>query len=307
MKKLFLTSIFIISLNAVYSQDCCDRLGKQAVEIDSLKKAIKTLEENSLQERNDRMTIIKAELDTIQTLKYDISKLEKFKTEKLNIDKQLKQKNDSITLLINQVSERNKQISTEKQNYERIAQAEKEKGRNEALSDLVNDYKNKEFDDLISNSTRLSVQRDIHLVGNNAEVKQVLADLEKYFKAEELLKMKFDAAQIKNAQIELDQIQRKSASLNKLKDVFDIYKDYYDDLNKSLEKLIELDKKSTAFDNSEIQKMKFNDILTELSNYIYNYYDFGNYPYLSDIVIQIIKRKFANADADITDLLKKLN
>jgi len=307
MKRIIVLSLILCSFYHVSSQDCCDRLIKQGVEIDSLKKVIKTLEENCLKERNDRMTIIKANLDTIQTLKSEISKFDKFKAEKFDIDNQLKLKNDTITTLKNLVLEKSNQISLEKQNCERRTQEEKEKGRNDALSDFINSYKEKSFDDLINTSTKQSVQRDMHLIGNNSEVKQVLADLDKYFRAEELLTMKFDPAQIKNAQIQLDQIKRQSASPLKLKDDIAIYKDYYNDLKVALEKLIELDEKYTAGDDVKIKEMKFCKISLVLSKYFYNYYDYGNYPYLSDIVIQIMKRKYNNADADITDLLIRLN
>jgi hypothetical protein len=48
-------------------------------------------------------------------------------------------------------------------------------------------------------------------------------------------------------------------------------------------------------------------VLSEISVYIFNYdFNFTYYPYLSNIVLEIIKRKQPDADADISDLLNAL-
>lgn len=289
-----------------YSQDCFDKLAKQAVVIDSLQKVVKTEKGNKEHYINDYQKNSEVLRDSIKTLNSDLSKLEKFKTDKKIIDVQLKQKNDSITSLKNQISEKNQQSSIEKQKVEKRLHEEKEKGRNEALDDIINSYKNKKLDDLIKYSSKLSVQRDLQLVGNNAEIKPILFDLEKFFLAIELLAQKFDAAQIKNAQILLNQIKQQSALLEKIKENLEYYKDFNGELKKTIEKLIDLDKRKVASNDAVIQKLKFNDIVSELTNYMYNYFEYGNYPYLSDIVLEIIKRKKLNPDADISDLLKKL-
>ena len=53
--------------------------------------------------------------------------------------------------------------------------------------------------------------------------------------------------------------------------------------------------------------MKYKKILSEISTYIFEYdFNFVDYPYLSDIISQLIKLKRTNPDADINDLIKKL-
>jgi hypothetical protein len=76
----------------------------------------------------------------------------------------------------------------------------------------------------------------------------------------------------------------------------------------AIEKIISIDKREVvASMEDEIQKQKFNKILSEISLYIFNYdFNFVDYPYLSDIVLEIMKRKQPNPDADITYLLAKL-
>jgi len=164
--------------------------------------------------------------------------------------------------------------------------------------------KTKSFDDLIKSSSKESVQRDRQLIGSNTEVEQILNDLQTYFNAEELLSQKFDAAQIKNAQTQLSKIKRQSKLLDTLKENVDYYKDFNTALKGTIEKIVNFEK--MAYGDPEIQKRKFDDIVIILADYMYNYYDYENYPHLSNIVIEIIKRKKSNADADITDLLNKL-
>lgn len=313
MKKVFVLSVILCSFYTVYSQDCFDKVATQAVEIakhkdliDSLQQVVKTEKVNNQQIILDCQKISKDLRDTIKTAKSDLIKWEKFKTEKKNIDAQIKQKSDSIALLKNQISDKNKQISAEKQKGEQKSREEKEKGRNEVLTAVITNYNNKKFDDLIRVSTKLSVYRDMQLVGNNEEVKRILSDLEKYFNAGELLARKIDAAQIKNEQIQLNQIKQPSPLLDKLKKNIELYSDFNNELKKTIEKLVDFDEKNKAYDETEIQKKKFQQILSELTDYMYNYYDYDNYPYLSDIVFEIIKRKRPDADADISDLLKKL-
>ena len=131
-------------------------------------------------------------------------------------------------------------------------------------------------------------------------------DLLIYFNAEELLNKKFDAIQIKNAQVLLSQIKRESKLLDALKENVTYYQDFNTAFKETIGKLINLDKRKSADGDSEIQKLKFNEIVTELTDYMYNYYDYAKYPYLSDIMLEIIKRKRQKADMNILDLLSKL-
>jgi hypothetical protein len=146
----------------------------------------------------------------------------------------------------------------------------------------------------------------MQLLNNNPEIKQILNDLQIYFHSQKLLSEKFDAAKIKNAQMQLSQLKNKSYALDALKDKIDFYKDFNIELKETINLIIKLDAEKSAQDDSEIKKMKFNDIVLILSGYMYNYYDYTQYPYLSDVMIEIIKRKKLNPDADITDLLKKI-
>ena len=314
MKKGIVLFLVLSNCFAASSQckELIEEVKNQQTTIDSLQNKVLRPLENEVSKLQGQIKVLENDKvglnKKIKDFEKDIAELNKnkIKIERDTLQEQVGRSTTQIAELSQKLSEKDKQISAEKQECEQKLREEKEKSKNEALANLLNTYKNKKFDDLIKTSTKLSVQRDMQLVGDNTEVKPILSDLEKYFNAEELLTKKFDAAEIKNAQIQLSQIEQQSALLDKLKENVEYYKDFNDELKKTIEKLIDLDKRKVADGDTEIQKLKFQEILSELSNYIYNYYDYGNYPYLSDIVLEIIKRKQPNADADIKDLLSRL-
>ncbi|MCL2650069.1 MAG: hypothetical protein FWD60_03455 [Candidatus Azobacteroides sp.] len=229
----------------------------------------------------------------------------KVKEERDNLQYQVDSLNTIILKLNQTIADKDNQILTTRQQGDQKASEEKEKGKTEALTTLANTYRNRQFDDLLKLSTKESVLRDMQLVGNNDEIKPILNDLQIYFNTQELLSKKFDAMQIENAQTQLNQIKRQSKLLDTLKDNVEYYKDYNGTLKETISKLISLDGRKSADGDTEIQKLKFNEIITILTDYMYDYYDYGNYPHLSNIVLEIIKRKQSNADADISDLLKQ--
>jgi predicted nuclease with TOPRIM domain len=177
------------------------------------------------------------------------------------------------------------------------------------LENIALNYKNKPFDDLIKSTTQLSIRRDMQLVGHNPEIKPILSDLLTYFNAEELLKKKFAAAQIEKARTELNQIQQKSDGLlEKLKNALENYQTFNDGFKEMTEKIVALDNKTLVDAMPEnIRKQKFYDILSEISSYIFNYdFNLSEYPYLSDIMLEILNRKQPNPDANISYLLNNI-
>lgn len=306
MKKLIVFTTLLFHFCYGYAQITQEMYDKKVEEIGFLKKQITENDSNISTIRGEYQNLLKFYMDTIRSLKTDLSDLVKYKKQKKAYDALLLTKSDSIVSLKSQIIKNDVLILETKKQGEKKAKEENAKGKSEALATIVNSYKNKMFDDLIKTSTKESVEREILLVGNYEEVKDVLNDLQIYFNAEELLAMKFNAAQIYNAQTQLSKIKRQSKLLDTLKDNVEYYQDYSSFLNETINKLILLDKTKSADGDNEIQKLKFNEIVTILSNFMYNYYDYSKYPYLSDIVIEILKRKRPNADADLTDLVKKL-
>ena len=302
--KIKITIVFVLfNLFSVFSQqDLIKELGKQAVIIDSLKKVTKTEKENY----RIQSEALKNKNDSIKILKLTLSKLEKYKTEKGKIDNLIKQKNDSIILLKNQKSELSLKISKERMIGEQKILDEKEKAKSEILTKIINTYKGKKFDDLIGASNKFSIERDLQLIGENNDLKQIFIDLNKYFEAILLLDQPFDTEKIKKAQNELLTIKQQSVFLDKLKDQIENYQLIDKGFKDCIIKINSIDKNITAKNDEFIKKDKLNKILTEVSKYIFDYdFNFSDYPYLSNILFQVIKIKFPNSDQDISKLIAK--
>jgi hypothetical protein len=295
----------LCSFSSVLAQkDLIDRLEKQAVEIDSLKKVIKVKMDTTLRLSKENNKLV----DSMKILKSDLAKLEEFRIGKKKIDTLLGLKSDSIVFLKAAISEKDKQITAEKQKGEQKEREKYDAGKNEILATIANSYKSKSFDELLKSSTKESAQRDLQLFQNQTEIKQILSDIEKFFLAKELLDTRLDIVQLKNVQNQLAQIRKESVLFSKLKEIIGNYQTFNDGLKETIGIIVALDNAETVFKQSkEIQKMKFDKILGEIFSYIFNYdFNFSDYPYLSDILLELIKRKQPNPDADISDLLKKL-
>jgi hypothetical protein len=305
MKEILISIFFLCTVHQAYAQDdLIDRIASQAVEINSLKKELAAAITSNESYITQAQFSLKNMKDSVRLLKANLAELEKFKSGKEEFDSRLKAKTDSINLL-------KTQLSDERQNGRRTAKEERERGKNEALESIVRNYQSRQFDDLIKSSTRESVQRDLRLAGDNPDVNKTLSDLDKYFSAQELLTKRYDEYGISNAQTQLKAVNQHSELLNSLKDKVENYSIFSTGLKETMNKIAELDQnESVSGLGEEIEKQKFNKILkilTEISSYIFNY-DFmlPDYPFLSDILLEIIKRKWPDADADISDLLQKL-
>lgn len=294
----------LFSLSSAFAQkDLIDRLLKQEIEIDSLKKIARS-------ETDIRQTLKKENhslQDSVKNLNANLAILEELKKSKKFIDSIQQQKIDSIVLLKRGITEIETQITIERQISDLKAKEENDKGKNEILSIIINRYKGQSFDELIKSSTKQSVLQDLMLFKNQTEITQILSELQIYFIAKELIDAKLDITQIQIQEKQLSQNKKQSVELEKIKKIIDNYQTFNDGLKQTLGKIIALDEREVVSGNMEIQKKKFDKILAELSSYIFNYgFNFSDYPYLSDIILELIKRKQPNADAEISDLLKKL-
>jgi hypothetical protein len=152
------------------------------------------------------------------------------------------------------------------------------------------------------------VQRDKQLIGNNTEVKQIITDLEIYFNAVNLFSNKFAAPQVNDAISQVNLINQQSKLVSTLKDNLDNFNTFNEGLSAAIRNIIALDKKEYVKGMSEqVVKLKLNKVLFEISKFVFDYnFNFVDYPYFSEIVLDIIKRKRPNPDADISDLLNKI-
>ena len=322
MKQIIVLFIIVSFFSPVKGQDCVvDKIAKQAVEIDSLKrnyksidikidslkKVINSYESNKKQQSSIYQNSVKLYMDTINTLKVDLSKLEKFKSEKKKLETEHTSKSDSIALLKSQINQKDNEIKSITDKGKKDAITEKENGKKEIYTKLANLYSNKSFDELIKISSLSSIKRDKQLIGYNEDVKQVLMDLEIYFNTEKLLSNKLDVTQFNSSLSQLNLIKQQSELVITLKNKLENFKTFNEGLINTIQIIITIDKNENVKGSStQIQSAKYNKILSELTKYIFDYdFNFVDYPYLSEIVLEIIKRKQPNPDADISDLLNK--
>jgi hypothetical protein len=227
--------------------------------------------------------------------------------DKKNIEKLktgLQQKADSIALLKQMIKGKDSEVAAAKQDGLNKAAEQYRAGQQNAYSGIGRSY-HRNFDDLIKSSTRLSIERDLTLVGSDTVARQKLHDLQKYFAAQHILSEQYSEQKVKNAQSQAESIEQ-SESVKNLIDKLGKYKLCSDALKITIGKILVIDRVSTANDDYT-QNVKLQDILSELSWYFRNYSsDFTDYPYLSDIALDIMKRKQRDANTDIKDLLNKL-
>jgi len=308
MKKLLVIILFISSCNSAFTQQdqsnenkfLLEEVKKQAIQIDSLKRVNASLEQAVMEHQSN----LKKSQDSVKQLKTNLSALENFRANKSNMELQLNQKRDSIAQLTLALSEKEKKTISEAQKNTQLLKEAREQGKNDVLSKIVEKYKNKPFDELIVVSTKQSVQYDKLLIGNNKEVETILNDLEIFFNAKETLEKKYLPTSIKEALNQLSLIKKETEQVKKLKRALQLYETYNKGLKETIQSILVADKeKSVAGMPDHIQKKKLYDINVYIFNYDFN---FSEYPYLTEIMLELIKRKQPNPDADIADLLDKL-
>jgi len=196
-------------------------------------------------------------------------------------------------------------INNERSNKE-ITDLKQKTIKIEEVVDYYKSFENKSFDDLIRESSKSLVERDIVLLSDKSEIAQILIDLLNYFLAEETILNQFNPAQITNTLKNLDQITMISKLRDALKTDLERYEIYHNELKETITKIVEMDESVTAQNIPEAREMKFTNFASNLDKYTFNRPNFKKYPYLSNIIIEIIERKLHNVDASIKDLLNKL-
>lgn len=318
----FVFTLLLFCISKAFSQDCLEKVGKQAVEIDSLKKIIGLDKDNSaiklktvydstskiisihqIEISNLNNKVGKLENDTVY-LNQQIRKLEKTNLDRL--EEQLKQKYDSIKLLNGIIKENESTIIAEREESIKKQKDKYLEGEKNILSQIIRKYQLKDFDDLINTSTKQSVEIDLNIVGNDSTVIHKLENLQKYFAAKSILENKYDIQKQQYAQNQLNIINEKSEVLDKLKITIKDYQLCSDALKKVIGKVLDIDKKIKSVDDYS-QKRKLQEILGEFAWFIRNYsFNFTEYPYLSKIVLDIINKKQLDANKDISDMLSQL-
>jgi len=125
--------------------------------------------------------------------------------------------------------------------------------------------------------------------------------------AQQLLTQKFDAEKTRNAINELSEIGQQSQYLEKLRKNLENYGLFNDGLKKVIEEIVKIDENRIAGGIPSITAQKRSEILTVISKFMFDYdFRFSDYPYLSEVINEIMIRKYGNVDENISDLLNRL-
>ena len=125
--------------------------------------------------------------------------------------------------------------------------------------------------------------------------------------AQQLLTQKFDAEKTRNAVNELSEIGQQSQYLEKLRKNLENYGLFNDGLKKVIEEIVKIDENRIAGGIPSITAQKRSEILTVISKFMFDYdFRFSDYPYLSEVINEIMIRKYGNVDENISDLLNRL-
>ena len=321
MKKVIVVILVIFSVSYAYSQELIKEIQKLTLANDSLQKQVIKPLNDSILKLNSAHSIEIAKLnEQVRVLKNEKSNLNKkiktLESSIVELDKnKLKGERDSLQakidiLTINEIDLNKQIVEMDKQRIKAIELVEnksiqeKEKGKQEALNQIIQTY-NKPLDELIKNSTLKTVARDMSIVGDKTEGQQKFFSLQKYYNSELVLSEKYSKQKVENAITQLENIEQTEIVL-KLTDKLSKYKSCNDALKTTIDKILEIDEKFVANDEYT-QKTKFNDVLAEIAWYFRNYrFNFIDYPYLSEIVLEIIKLKQKDANTDIYNLKEKL-
>jgi len=215
-----------------------------------------------------------------------------------------------------QIQEKNNQIQQHqlqtKDNEKRINQFIQDTIR---LNKEIRDHK-KRFENLDSLHKQLILDTAIinkqcrELKQAKLELENDLSNLKIYFRAESLLTQQFNSAHIRNTLEQLDKIEIRPQLQARFMELRRRLRDYNrlnNGLRHTINEINKLDQiQAGGSQNSPAKQMKLKEILFILGQYMYNNYAYVNNPYLSDIVTQILIRKYENADAPIMDLLERL-
>lgn len=317
MKLYAIIILFLCISSNAYSQEWVQELKKLTLENAALQEELKLAKERSgkeLQGLRDSIarliTVNKASISDMNSkinklagdtadLHRKISKLDKSNIASLKTS--LKEKTDSIIKLNKTVKERDEQVAQSlKKEQEKYNE-----GQQHVYNQIGQLYTNNSFEYLVNYSTKQSVEQNLQLIGNNAEARKKLQELQVYFTAQQVLGEQYNEQKVKNVQGQINGMGQSDLvkNLNKKLEKYGLCNDA---LKKTIGRIIELDKKFIATDEYT-RKTKLQDILAELSTYFRHYeFNFTDYPYLSDIVLEILKRKQKDANAEIAGLLSRL-
>jgi hypothetical protein len=246
--------------------------------------------------------------DEIDKLKSEISKVEKseLKTENERLLEKVEKLTKEVAETKKTVQDREVKLEEIRAEYESKMVVKKEEGIQSIKNQLLLFYE-KPFDELLEVTSKGSIQRDIALLGIDSKAQEKLKSLQIYHESKLLLTEKYNSAKVQKVLEELNAIEQTEA-VKKSIDLLSNYELRFEGLQETLVNIIQLNSKRIGFDNPEFTTIKYGEMINELTTYFYDYeMKLNEYPYLAEVITEIIQKKQIEIDADLSYLKERFN
>jgi DNA repair exonuclease SbcCD ATPase subunit len=254
-------------------EDLNKEYSKNAGKKERLEKKIDELEKSPLKTENSKLKVEISNLENA-SLKKDST----YSKEKLTYE-------NSINVL-------SEELKTQKQGMQII--------RNQLM-----DFYNKPFEELVGITSLNTIQRDLKIL-ENEPIQKKLKSIQIYHESKLALSEKYNEIRVKEILDQLNSLEKNEAN-KKLIEHLVSYKYRNQFLQEALAEIIKVDLEEGERENNKlIRPIKFEKVISPLTAYFDAYKtNFFEYPYLNDIIVEIIQKKENNVDADLNYLLQR--
>jgi len=311
LKKIVFILVVFFFYQPVCTQDVDfqKKYDEKVIELKSLRDSIdkqKVSFEIKFVELKEQLNALENEKKNLTVSKDDLEK--KIADLEGSSIKKERDKCDSLKYIVSDlritISAKDTLILKEKKNSIDKSKQERQNGQAEIKGKLMEAYC-KPLDERIMFFTLNAVERDLKIIGTNSSVADSLLSLQKYYQSKQVLNEKFNEQKVADAINKLNEL-KETKLVRDLKYKLGIYKECNLALKLTIDKIIEKDKKFIANDRED-KDQKLTAVLFELTGYFRNYqFDFQDYPYLSKIILEILKSKQNDANSDITKFKEQL-
>lgn len=304
MKFNFMRTFFVLLIlvfRFVFAQPCEELLDNKTIELDRMKNEIKQL---SIDYNRVNQTL----LELRKRISNDSAQLAEWKDSDLvlknkDLEGQISNLTDEKNSLMSKINKNELSLINLTNQMLQKSDSAKKAGIEQVYNLILSEYKYESFDLFVSIYTLSKVKRDIAIIKSIEAIPPIMNELVNYFEVKSIFDLKYQLNSVNSGLEKLNQINVKSVYIDSIREKLKDYEMNSTELNEVVSELITLDDNTVSVGNKNAADVKFNIILSKLSNYMDNYYNYVHYPYLKNKVDEIIRRKRDNSDADIQDLL----
>jgi len=216
-----------------------------------------------------------------------------------NLNEMLRQKNDTISLLIKSLRDsHSKNMLTTNDGQE----------TNPVNLKMIIDYYTQSFDLLVDQISIPVLERDLRYLSqfdSDENAITVIQDLILFANAKNLLYGKYEKQNVDSICTKLDNITSRGQSVGKLRDLLSKWAVRTEGLRITIND-IQKENESLPGDSDILRQEKLNGTWSHIGQYLFAYgVDLEDYPGLRRIIFDLIKRKQQDANARVSDFLEK--